>query len=129
MGNKLKTKERKYFFTQHVHSLRNLLQRGASDGRCLLIGKEAGACNAAFLVPQTPRGLLRLLAMTGEEDASGSLMACDDWMGSEASFLCRVTHQLVSQHPSKVGLRVRGSHPSVSRERVIAVTADLGTAL
>lgn len=29
MGNKLKTKERKYFFTQHAHSLRNLLQRGA----------------------------------------------------------------------------------------------------
>lgn len=38
----------------------------------------------------------------------------DEQMGSEASVLCGVAHHLMSQHPCKVGLRVRGSHPSVS---------------
>jgi len=77
MGKKIKTKERKYFFTQHVYSWRNLLQRGVSDGCCLWIGKEVGAFNATFLVPQTPRGLMHLLAMTGEVGISGRPMAAD----------------------------------------------------
>lgn len=71
---------------------------------------------------------MHLLATTGEEGVSGVPTARDDLMGSEASFLCRVTHQLLSQHPSKVGLRVRGSHPSVSRQWEIAVTAGLRAA-
>lgn len=112
-----------------MHSLRNLLQRGAGDGCCLWIRKEVGAFNTAFLVPQTPRGLMHLLVTTGEEGVSGNPTACDDRMGNEASFLRRVTRQLVSQHPSKVGLSVIGSDPTVSRERVIAVMAGLRTVL
>lgn len=33
MGNKFKTHKRKYFFPQHVHSLRNSMGGGGTEGR------------------------------------------------------------------------------------------------
>lgn len=102
MGNRLKPKEREYFFTQHVRRLKNLLQRRASDGY-LWIGKDVGAFNTAFLVPQTPRALMCLLTMTAEEGVSEIPTSRGDWMGSEAPFLCRVTYWLYHNIPPRSG--------------------------